>query len=198
MKRVWFSRDGVTQTPWPWPSARAGPPPQSPSARHTCVPDTILRTGMQAYCGRRERDGGGEGRSYHQNKMAGNSSRRRSPGGFDPLTPAVGPAGLQAGAGDAVPRLRGAGEARQAAAPVLHAAHGAVLQPRHDVAHREAAGAVGRRALGGGGERRVKGTLRRKGDPDRLPRLEWEERFILKTRLRTWTTSVTSAPPPVE
>jgi len=27
---------------------------------------------MQAYCGRRERDGGGKERSYNQNKMARN------------------------------------------------------------------------------------------------------------------------------
>lgn len=88
--------------------------------------------------------------------------------GFDPipfdrraaLTPTVGPAGLQAGAGDAVPRLRGASEARQAAAPVLHARHGAVLQPGDDVAHREAAGAVGRGALGTGARREA-----REGDP---------------------------------
>ena len=49
MKRVWFSRDGVTHTLAPACSwAR-----QSASRRQTGVPVTILRTGMQAYWGRR-------------------------------------------------------------------------------------------------------------------------------------------------
>lgn len=46
MKRVWFSSEGVTQT-----LAALVRTVQSLSARHARVPVTILRTGMQAYCG---------------------------------------------------------------------------------------------------------------------------------------------------
>lgn len=59
----------------------------------------------------------------------------------------MGPAGLQAGHGDAVARLRGVGEVEEAAAPVLHPSDRTVLQPGHDVSDREAAGAVGWGAL---------------------------------------------------
>lgn len=48
MKRVWFSREGVTQTLEARECAA-----QSSSVRHTRVPVTIFRTGMQAYYGRR-------------------------------------------------------------------------------------------------------------------------------------------------
>lgn len=50
MKRVWFSREGVTHTLATWGCAR-----QSASLRHTLVPVTIFRTGMQAYCEERWR-----------------------------------------------------------------------------------------------------------------------------------------------
>lgn len=63
------------------------------------------------------------------------------------LTSSVGPAGLQAGDGDAVASLRGVGEVEEAAAPVLHPSDRTVLQPRHDVSYREAPGAVGWGAL---------------------------------------------------
>lgn len=51
MKRVWFSREGVTQT-----LAALECAAQSSSVRHTRVPVTILRTGIQAYCGHRKHE----------------------------------------------------------------------------------------------------------------------------------------------
>lgn len=59
----------------------------------------------------------------------------------------MGPAGLQARYGDAVPGLRGVGEVEEAAAPVLHSCDRTVLQTRHDVSHREAPGTVSWGAL---------------------------------------------------
>lgn len=59
----------------------------------------------------------------------------------------MGPAGLQAGDGDAVARLWGVGEVEEAAAPVLHPSDRTVLQPGHDVSYREAPGTVGWGAL---------------------------------------------------
>lgn len=50
MKRVWFSREGVTQTLSAWLWDR-----QSLSVWHTHFPVTTLRTGMHAYCPAMER-----------------------------------------------------------------------------------------------------------------------------------------------
>ena len=57
-------------------------------------------------------------------------------------TSSVGPARLQAGGGDTVPRLGGEGEQGQAAGPVLRPADPTLLQARHDVPHRQTPGAV--------------------------------------------------------
>lgn len=70
-----------------------------------------------------------------------------SGGGGGCLTSSVGPAGLQACDGNAVPSLRGVGEVEQAAAPVLHSSDRTVLQPSHNVSHREAPGAISWGAL---------------------------------------------------
>lgn len=55
MKRVWFSSEGVTHTlaALEWTA-------QSLSLRQARVPVTILRTGMQAYCGGGGREEQGE------------------------------------------------------------------------------------------------------------------------------------------
>lgn len=75
------------------------------------------------------------------------AGRARALAVVSPLTSAVGPAGLQAGGGDAVARLRGVRQVEEAAAPVLHPSDGTVLQPGHDVSDREAPGPVGWGAL---------------------------------------------------